>query len=312
MKIAVLMGGDTAEREVSLDSGAAVVKALQSAGHDVHGVVLGRLMAEVVREPLMSADVVFIALHGGAGEDGRVQAVLDQASLPYVGCGPAASALCMDKVWSKLLCRSLGVPTSDWTELPADPSAKDIAAAAALLGWPLVLKPVDEGSAIGVHILKEESDASVFEVQAPWRGLWMLERYVAGSELTVPVLWNEAMAIVEIRPESGFYDYEHKYTKGRSEYHCPAPLAANVAQQVTDYALRFARAARATEMARIDFRLDSDGNAFFLEANTIPGMTEVSLLPMGAAERGIDFVEMCDRLCRNAYSSFHAGSGDTP
>lgn len=301
LRVAVLYGGVTAEREVSLDSGAAVVEGLREAGHAVTGHDVRDPLAVLSDDPIRDADVVFPVLHGGWGEDGRIQAVLDLAGVAYVGSGPAASAAAMDKVWSKQICRTLGLPTADWVEIGPEDDEAGILERAEGLGYPVVFKPVFEGSAVGVHI-PESPDALAGAVAAagPRDQAWMLESYVAGRELTVPWLWGEAYPVVEIRPREGFYDYAHKYTRGASEYECPADLPAELADRVADLGHRLAVALRLRDMARIDVRLDPTGMPFVLEANTIPGMTAVSLLPMGAKARGIDFPQMCDRLVRAA------------
>jgi D-alanine-D-alanine ligase len=294
MNVTVLYGGDSAEREISLLSGRAVSDALVEAGHDVTEVDLLDYVA--LEEDVAESDVVFPVLHGGPGEDGRVQAVLELAGLAYVGSRPGPSAVAMDKVWTKQLARQIGVPTADWLELgPAD----DLLSKARSFGFPCVLKPVLEGSAIGVHILQSEADAAA--VSERRRTPWLLERYIPGRELTLPFLLDEAMALVEIRPKQGFYDYRNKYTKGASEYDCPASLATNLQARIAAEGTAIYRALRLRDMARLDYRLAEDGTSYLLEANTIPGMTALSLLPMGCKARGIDFVAMCDRLVRHAH-----------
>jgi D-alanine-D-alanine ligase len=295
------MGGDTSEREISLKTGEAVAKALADGGHDVRAVVLGDPFDALESAATRHSDVVFVALHGGAGEDGRIQALLELAGLPYVGSGPGASAVAMDKPWTKRIARDLGLPTADWADVaPHDDDVK-VKSMADALGGPLVLKPADEGSAVGVHLLDgpEDVPAALTEI-GPRRRPWMLERYVAGRELTVPLLWGEAFPLIEIRPKAGFYDYTNKYTAGRTDYLCPAPLSEETASTLAAHALVLYRALHLHDMARADFRVDEQDRPFLLEVNTIPGMTATSLLPMGAAARGISFGEMCERLCRAA------------
>lgn len=312
LRVAVWLGGTTAEREVSLVTGHAVAEALREGGHRVDEVD--------VRDPLQSlrdprteeADVVFVALHGGAGEDGRVQALLELAGRPYVGSGPAASALAMDKLWSKHLARDLGVRTADWSALPPAAGEEAVLGAARSLGYPLVVKPVDEGSAVGVVIAHEEADLREgLGALALDQGRWMLERYVAGREITLPFLEERALSVIEIRPREGFYDYRNKYTPGCTDYDCPADVADEVAHAVAREGELLYRAMRLRDMARLDFRLDAEDRAWFLEANTIPGMTGTSLLPMGAKEAGIDFPSLCERLCRAAYGRAQHREGAT-
>jgi len=301
LRVAVLYGGVTAEREVSLDSGTAVARGLRDAGHEVTEHDVQDPLAILSDDAIRGADAVFPVLHGGWGEDGRIQAVLDLAGVPYVGSGPAASAAAMDKIWSKQICRAAGIPTPDWREIaPDDPDARVLERAEGL-GYPLVFKPVFEGSAVGVHIPDSPEALRGALAEAGTRGqAWMLESYVPGRELTVPWLWDEAYPVIEIRPREGFYDYEHKYTRGASEYDCPADLPADLRARVADLGHRLCVALRLRDMARVDVRMDPAGMPFVLEANTIPGMTAVSLLPMGAEARGIDFPSMCDRLARVA------------
>lgn len=302
LKVAVWLGGVTQEREISLDTGRSVAAALRANDHVAEEVdVLDPLVA-LQDHRTVEADVVFVALHGGAGEDGRVQALLDLAGRPYVGSGPAASALAMDKLWSKHLARDLGVPTADWTALERGADDSTVLDRARELAYPLVLKPVDEGSAVGVVIARDEGElrAGLTGLDRG-RGRWMLERYVAGREITLPFLEEQALSVIEIRPKQGFYDYRNKYTPGCTEYDCPADIPADVAHSVARHGELLYRAMRLRDMARLDFRLDSGGTAHFLEANTIPGMTGTSLLPMGASERGIDFPALCERLCLAAW-----------
>ena len=207
----------------------------------------------------------------------------------------------MDKAWTKHVCVATGIPTADWVEIAPGATDAVVLAHARELGFPLVFKPVHEGSAVGVHIPRSAAELeAALTALGPRTVPWMLEAYIPGRELTVPWLWGSAFPIVEIRPKQGFYDYTNKYTQGASEYHCPADLSAEVAARVADAGNRLAVALRLRDMARIDVRLSDEGTPYVLEANTIPGMTAVSLLPMGAKAKGIDFPTMCDRLVRAA------------
>lgn len=302
LRIVVVLGGATGEREISLDTGHAVAEALRRGGHQVDELDPGDdPWAALGRERLAGADAVFVALHGGCGEDGRVQALLELAGVPYVGSRPGPCAVAMDKPWTKQLAREMGVGTADFEALDAGASDDELRAAANRLGFPLVLKPAAEGSALGVHLCADPPAlAAAIAAQGERRGRWMLERFVAGRELTVPILWGEATPAVEIRPREGFYDYANKYTAGRTEYLCPAPLDEDLAAQLEDWALRTYHGLQLRDMARVDFRLGEDGALYLLEANTIPGMTGTSLLPMGAKATGMGFDELCDRLVRGA------------
>ena len=302
LHLAVLMGGGTSEHEISLSTGSAVADALLQRGHRVDRIVLERLEPRGWLGALGGVDVVFIALHGGAGEDGRVQALLELASVPYVGSRPGPSAVAMDKVWTKRIARDIGVPTTPEFVIEPDHAHEEILAAASDFGGHVVLKPTGEGSAVGVHICADRAALTrALAEHEPRTGTWMLEPYVAGRELTVPVLWDTPTPVIEIRPHAGFYDYANKYTRGRTSYDCPAALESAVADAVAAHALSLYRALHLRDMARIDFRLDASDRPFLLEANTIPGMTGTSLLPMGAAATGVDFGELCDRLCRVAH-----------
>ena len=259
---------------------------------------------EFVRLPaFVAADVVFIALHGGAGESGALQAVLDMAGKRYTGSGMLASALAMNKALTKQLCAAAGIATAQWrllsaaTRVGAEFCARDIAP----LTLPVVVKPNAEGSSVGLTIVRDESGlAPAFAAAAACEDAVLIERFIDGRELTVSVLDDEPFPIVEIIPDSGVYDYEAKYTKGRTRYVCPADVAADVAAQVTSAAVTTYRLLGCRGMARIDFRLAPDGVAYLLEANTVPGLTDTSLVPMAAAARGIAFPDLMDRLVRDA------------
>lgn len=302
LHIAVLMGGGTSEHAISLSTGTAVADALVAGGHRVERLALEHLGPSAWLGAVQGLDAVFIALHGGAGEDGRVQSLLELAGVPYVGSRPGPSAVAMDKVWTKRIARDVGVPTTPEFVVEPGHTHDEILRAAAGLGPHVVFKPTSEGSAVGVHLCPDRAtlEAALATV-GPRTGIWMLEPFVAGRELTVPLLWDDATPVIEIRPHDGFYDYTNKYTKGRTSYDCPAALQPAVADAVAAHALTLYRALHLRDMARIDFRLDASDRPFLLEVNTIPGMTGTSLLPMGAAARGMDFVELCDRLCRVAH-----------
>ncbi len=301
MRIAVWRGGESAEREVSRVSGAAVAEALRGRGHDLLSVEVGTDLLEALdRTQKAGTEVVFVALHGGAGEDGRVQALLEVAGLPYTGSGPGASAVAMDKIWSKRIARDLEVRTAEWREV-SEMDDELLLSSAESFGYPLVLKPVAEGSAVGVVVARDEQELRAgLRPLAPRRGRWMVERYIGGREITAPVVEGEVLPLIEIRPQEGFYDYRHKYTEGCTEYDCPAGVTEEERAAMVEAARRLWSGLRLRDMGRLDFRLDEEGRDFFLEANTIPGMTGTSLLPMGAAAVGLDFGTLCERLCEAA------------
>ncbi len=330
MKVAVLFGGTSAERDVSIASGAQVIIALRFAGHEavaidtVRGVLNPqeekRLLEWNVAEappaaidlvsappasPLAltdlpevrSADVVFLALHGGAGEDGTLQAVLDLCSIPYTGSGHAASAIAMDKDISKRLFRSAGIPTADWLMAPAQ--THDIVSA---LNFPLVVKPNRQGSTVGLTVVRDPRRlAAAIQLATRFDTEVMLERFIPGREFTVGVLDGEALAVGEIIPRKGeIFDYASKYQKGGASEIFPAPLLQHQTSRAQELACRAHRALKLEGHSRIDFRMDSGGEFWCLEANTSPGMTATSLLPQSGLAAGISFPELCERICRLA------------
>ena len=295
--VAVLMGGLSAEREVSLVSGEACAKALEEQGYPVTRIDVGRDLHEVLART--RPDVVFNALHGRFGEDGRVQGVLDQLGLPYTHSGVLASALAMDKPMAKRVFASAGLRCPEGVEttlgqLLADPP----------LAPPFVVKPAAEGSSVGVvivpdHDLRPLTDRN--DVDPACRLL--VERYIAGRELTCAVLGDEPLAVTEIRPNDGFYDYRAKYTEGFASHLVPAPLSPDVYEEVMESALRAHRVLGCRGVSRADFRLDpsqGDGGLYLLEVNTQPGMTPLSLVPEQAAYCGIGFGELVVRLLEHA------------
>src|SRR4051794_20624365 len=329
MKIAVLFGGTSEERDVSIASAAQVIPVLRGLGHEVIAVdtAAGRLEAPEERKLLESRvapappsdqsmatlrsgaltnpttaidprqiDLVYLALHGGAGEDGRIQGLLDLAGLKYTGSNHIASATAMDKDLSKRLFRAAGVPTADWLMAPV--LAHDVSEA---LGWPVVVKPNKQGSTVGLSIVRKPEDL------APALGLAdrfddevMVERFVPGRELTVGILDGEALPVGEIITKGEVFDYEAKYQKGAAREVFPAQLAADSAARIQALALRAHAALKLGVYSRIDFRMDPDGNFWCLEANSLPGMTANSLLPQAARAAGVDFPKLVERICRAA------------
>jgi D-alanine-D-alanine ligase len=325
MRIAVLMGGTSAEREVSLCSGLAVVKALRERGHDVAAIDTARgyvapedeeqLLPEGVHaEPpsdlasvltpealvaipaLRDADVAFLALHGGEGEDGTLQAFLQLRGIRYTGTGPLGSGIAMDKDISKRLLRDAEVPTLPWRIARAPDFDYDADTIDDFVGYPLIVKPSKQGSSVGLYIVEEpEKLSAAVKAAGQFDDEVMIERFVRGHELTVGVLGDQPLPPVEIRPKKGVYDYESKYTPGMTEYLCPAPLSQELTNQVQSYALRAFRVLKLRGYARIDFILAKE-HLYCLEANTLPGMTATSLLPKAAAASGMSFPELCERI----------------
>lgn len=323
MKIAVLMGGDSSEREISLLSGRAVADALRTAGHEVTSFDIPSVAAILDLSGLRGHDVVFPALHGGQGEDGRLQALLDVLDIPYALSGCAASAIAMDKGATKRIMRGAGIPTPDWLQVTwdrqadqpggvvADPGAARAGEALSLdhilkraaeeIGFPLVVKLNGGGSSVGVKIVQQPA---AFEpafrevVEAGGRRSLdiLLERYVPGRELTAAILLGRRLPLLEIRPRAGFYDYHNKYTAGATEYLVPAPVHSPLYEQISSDSLRVFELLGCKGMARVDVRLD--GSRYYcLEINTIPGMTQTSLVPKAAAAVGIEFAALVEDLC---------------
>ena len=299
-QVAVLLGGWSAEREVSLVSGKDCAKALEQAGYVVTAIDVGRDLTALLAALTPAPDAVFNALHGKGGEDGVIQGVLEMLQIPYTHSGVMASALAMDKDIAKRVLATVGVPTPHG--LVVD---RDHVLAGHPIDPPYVVKPVDEGSSVGIRIVMPgdntpgiDKDSWVFGERA------LVESYVAGRELTVAVMGDRALAVTEIMPNEGFYDYAAKYTDGKAIHQVPA----DVPQAVTDACLRLALLAHqtlgCTGVSRADFRYDdsrpgTDG-LYMLEVNTQPGMTPLSLVPEQAAHLGISFPELCAWMVENA------------
>jgi D-alanine-D-alanine ligase len=336
MKIAVLLGGTSEERDVSIASGAQVFRALRAAGHDVTAVDSARgtiegaakerlLHSGVAPEPpteqelrglraasrsrltenaaLRNAEVVFLALHGGSGEDGTLQAILDDAGITYTGSGLIGSAMAMDKDISKRLFVLAGVPTAPWLMAPADPDK-----VAQELGYPLVVKPSKQGSTVGLTVVKQpEALAAAVAEAFRYDDEVMLEKFVPGREFTVGILADQALSVGEIVTRGEIFDYESKYQSGGAQEIFPADLPHQLTEQVRELGLRAHRALKLREYSRVDFRLDPEGGLWCLEVNTLPGMTSASLLPQSASAAGIEFGELCERICRLAIARSRAG-----
>ncbi len=287
LHMVVLMGGPGSEREVSLRSGAAVAGAFRRGGYRVTEVEVKDTELDLPADTGLCVNMI----HGTFGEDGRLQAILDARGIPYTGEGEAGSRLAFDKKESKRRFERAGVPTPRWEMIAAADRPS--------LPPPLVVKAPREGSSVGVHIIRhpEELDAALRDCASLDREI-LVEEFVEGRELTVGVVGDRAMAVVEIRPHEGFYDYAHKYTKGASDYFCPAPLDGETTRRVQNAALAAHRSLGLEVYSRVDILLAADGTPFVLETNTIPGMTETSLLPKAAAEAGMTFLELCEEIAQ--------------
>ncbi|HEY6672402.1 MAG TPA: D-alanine--D-alanine ligase [Solirubrobacterales bacterium] len=304
MKVVVLKGGSSLEREVSLRSAARVEDAVGELGHEAIGIDVGQDLVDRLRD--QRPDVVFIALHGPGGEDGTVQELLEILDLPYTGPGVAACALCMDKVAAKHEVRAAGIPTPDWAafnatafrELGAADTLEDIEAR---LGFPLVVKPASQGSSLGVKFAAARDEVPQALVAAfSYDDRVLLERYVKGRELAVSVLGIEPLPVVEAIPrEEDFFNFEARYEIGRTDYVSPAELTEEETRRVQELAARTYETLGCSGFARVDLMLDTEGPQV-LEVNAIPGLTDTSLLPMAAEAAGIDFTSLVERILASA------------
>ena len=300
-KVAVMFGGSSAEREVSLKSGAAVLAALQSRGVDAHAFdPAARPLEDLKKEGFRR---VFIALHGRGGEDGTLQGALTLMGMSYTGSGVLASALAMDKWRSKLLWQALNLPIPDYAVLD---ETSDFAAVVERLGLPLFVKPAREGSSIGVIKVKKAEDlAAAYAEAARHDDLVLAEQALDGGEYTVAVLGEgtqlKALPSIRIVPATEFYDYEAKYFRDDTRYLCPSGLSAAAEAEMRELALSGFRALGCRGWARVDFLLDAAGRPYLLEANTAPGMTDHSLVPMAARASGLEFPDLCVRILELAH-----------
>ncbi len=347
MKIVVLAGGLSDERNVSLSSGCKVCAALRQRGHDAALVdmylgtdrplqdlfsapipeeltKIGRQAPDLeqvrasrpgyggnqfgpgVLEACQMADVVFLGLHGACGEDGRVQAAFDLMGIPYTGAGCLGSAIAMDKDLTKRLAAPLGVATPKWELIRY--TADDIPALVQRLETPCVVKPLASGSSIGVSIVHRREDLPAALSQAlPFGGTCVVEQYIAGREIQVGILGDKALPSIEIIPNTGFYDYENKYQPGAAREITPAPIPPEWERRLGEAALTVFRALGLSVYSRADFIVTPDGTPWFLEINTLPGMTPTSLLPQEAAAAGIGYGELCERIIEESLKARKAG-----
>jgi D-alanine-D-alanine ligase len=293
--VAVLFGGKSAEREVSLKSGGAVLAALQRQGVDAHAFD----PAVKPLHDLEGYDRVFIALHGRYGEDGTIQGALELMGIPYTGSGVMASALGMDKWRTKLLWQAAGIATPAFELVDAD---SDFAALETFLGLPLFVKPANEGSSIGISKVKLAGDLrAAYEEAAKYDALVLAEQFIGGGEYTVGILGDMALPVIRIVPAKEFYDYEAKYLRDDTQYLCPCGLPAEVEANIRDDALQAFRVLGGEGWGRVDFLMDEAGRHYFLEMNTSPGMTDHSLVPMGARAAGIEFDQLVLRILELAH-----------
>ncbi len=336
MNIIVLTGGSSAERNVALASGKAIAGALGNSGHNVKVVdpifgakqpgeeqifegrlavgqefptaeELAKYSAKKVIECIDSKlfdniDIVFLGLHGKFGEDGKIQSLLEMRGVKYTGSGVTSSAMAMDKDISKILFNHFNVPTPKW--FMADKSGYDLKEIDRKIetnfGYPAVIKPNDEGSTVGLSIVQPDVEdvqlKNAFENAFSYSGKIMVEEFIEGRELTVAILGTEALPVVEIKPKDGFYDYEHKYTKGMTEYFCPADLPEILAKELKEKSIIAHNSLGCEVYSRVDFRLNPAGEYYCLEVNTLPGMTALSLVPKAASAVGMSFEQLLNKI----------------
>ena len=336
MNIIVLTGGTSSERNVALASGKAISEALKGSGHNVRvvdpiygkeqppeDVVFGgrlqigqefptaeelkaysnKKVMECINSPVFdNTDIVFLGLHGKFGEDGRIQSLLEMRGVNYTGSGVTSSAMAMDKDISKIIFRYYGVATPEWFMInrndfdlkQTDDRIKE------LIGYPAVIKPNDEGSTVGLSIVQPDVEdvqlRDAFDIAFKYSDKIMAEQFIPGRELTVAILGNETLPVVEIKPKDGFYDYEHKYTKGMTEYFCPADLPEKLADEMREKALIAHNALGCKAVSRVDYRLNPQNEFYCLEVNTLPGMTALSLVPKAAGATGLSFPALLNRI----------------
>lgn len=283
-----MLGGPSAERDVSLHSGAGVAKALRSLGHHVTEVDPKDQAFTLPKK----TDVVFLALHGTYGEDGMVQQQLEKLGVPYTGCDSEASRIAFDKVLTKQRCIEAGVPTAKFVVVESDKMPWP-------MGWqpPLVVKPVRQGSSVGLQFVDRVADWSEALREAfRYDSQLLAEEKINGRETTVGILADAPLPVVEVRPKSGGYDYRNKYTAGNTDYFCPADFDAKTTRAIQQAALGAFRAIGGRDYARVDIMVRPNGEPIVLEVNTLPGMTETSLLPKAAAAAGINYAQLCQKM----------------
>jgi len=300
-RVAVLYGGTSAEREVSLNSGKAVLAALCRNGVDAYGIDTTDQPIEQMQAD--SIDRVFIVLHGRGGEDGVIQAILQSLNLPYTGSGVQGSALAMDKLRTKLLWLGMKLPTPDFVILSQQ---QDLALVNEAVGFPCIIKPIHEGSSIGMSkVDKLENLEPAWKEAAKYDREVIAERWITGGEYTCAILNNEALPLIKMETPNTFYDYEAKYNSTSTQYHCPCGLAVEKEKEMQDIALLAFDACGASGWGRVDFMMDEQNQAWLIEANTVPGMTDHSLVPMAAKQAGYDFDELVWRILESSFNSTH-------
>ena len=294
-KIAVLMGGPSSEREVSLSSGKAMFAACAALGYDAISVEFENDILSHL-DTLKSVDIVLIALHGGIGENGRIQGMFESLGIRYTGSDALSSAICMDKHISKLLAEDIGIATPRWKRIRKGQSIYKNE-----FDYPFVVKPNSEGSTIGLTIVHNENDYdSAVEEAFKYDDEILIEEFISGKEITVSIVGEDVLPIIEIRPEHGLYDYECKYTKGMTEYICPAELNEDLTKRIKQTAFEVYKLLKCRHYGRVDLRLDNNNQHWFLELNTLPGMTDTSLVPKAAKATGISFEQLIGKIIKQS------------
>ena len=303
-RVAVLLGGDSSEREISLLSGNAVLASLKRRGVDAHGFdPRERMLTEV-----LGFDRVWIALHGPGGEDGTLQGALEYLGVPYTGSGVMGSAIGMDKLRTKRLAQAIGVATADHVVLRGE---RDFELAIERLGLPMIVKPASQGSSVGMSKVEKASDLpAAYEAAARVESCVFAEPWITGKEYTVAVLQERALPSIRIETPRAFYDYEAKYFRDDTRYFCPSGLSAPAEQHLANLALAAFDAVGAGGWGRADFMMDTTGRPLLLEVNTIPGMTDHSLVPMAARAAGIDFDELVWRVLETSFTRSRESRAD--
>ena len=296
-KIAVLMGGPGEEREISLQSGKAIQLALEAIGYNVLSITMENKLGDIISD-LHSVDLVFLGLHGSIGENGTIQGFLESLGVKYTGSDPLSSAICMDKNISKIIARDSKVNTPNWKIVTRNQ----------MLGednfeFLIVIKPNDQGSTVGLTIVHDESELGpALDLAFNYSSSVMVEQFIEGRELTVTLIGGKALPVCEIIPSHELYDYECKYTSGMSKYVCPADIDLDLTKRVQEITERLFDVLKCRHYSRADFRLDHEDNLWFLEMNTLTGMTDTSLAPMAAKAAGFSFNDLIDRIVLQAWS----------
>ena len=327
INIALIFGGTSPEKEVSKNTAKSILKALRELGYSVKPInpaygtnqpenedlffvqeeyvePSNRNYIEAINSSMFdNIDLAYLALHGRWGEDGTIQSLLELRGIKYTGSGILASSLAMNKAMTKVVIQDAGVSTPKW--ITAEKRVNDFEKICRQIkddfGYPCVIKPNDQGSTVGLTICKEESQvADAIKLSLKFSDTALIEEYIPGRELTISILEGKALPVLEIKPKSGFYDYENKYTAGRSEYICPAELPEDISMPMQEQALTAFNAVGCSTYSRIDFRLTDEGKFYCLEINTLPGMTSLSLVPKAAKAAGISFEELVEKIVKNA------------